>query len=147
MGVGYICVTNQNLRMVCSGKLGEAFEKIIISNKGNLISRFFEPVRELLDKTTVSAIDQYWTIPNSSIRDAQILADEFLIDKDPLLFIAIPLVTYEVYAHSRFMEEMSTALNMAMTGKFSEIWLRDTRFLSQAIELAKQASSQPLVVV
>ncbi len=81
MGVGYICLTDQNLRIVCLRLLGESFERVRKSNKGGLVSRFLEPLRELLDKTTVSTADQYWTIPNSSIQGAQILTDEFLMGK------------------------------------------------------------------
>lgn len=120
LGVGYVCLTDQNLRIVSLGKPSEILEKERKNDNRGVLSFVLGPLREYMDKTKVETTDQLWTVSNRNIKDAQILTDEFLMGKDSLLFIATPLVTYQVYTSS--LQMLSAAINMAMSGKFSEIW-------------------------
>jgi hypothetical protein len=120
IGLGYVCLTDQNLRIISLGKPSELIERERKNSKRGIGSILFGPLRELLDKTGVSTIDQNWVIPNNTLQGAQLLTDAFLMEDKPLLFVKTPLTTFEILTAS--MDELNVAISMAITGKLTEIW-------------------------
>jgi len=109
-GFGYIGLTDQALHLVSLGDLSRRYLK----GRGLLRRAFFALLRNI-DFQSVEKQDRTWTVPYSSITDAQRVEDD--------IHLATPAETWQlqpIYTDSH--STILTAITMGRAGKLATIW-------------------------
>lgn len=116
IGQGYICITRQNIHIVSKGNLAQIIEK---STKNSLsFLRHFLPGG---DKTEYVKADQYWVVPNNTIKSARIIKDPYIGQNS--VRIMVEDMPWDIYGYWSDQDDITlTCLNMAKAGKFANIW-------------------------
>ena len=138
IGGGYLCLTDQNVRIVSLGQMNNFLEAHVKKGVSSFVADVLTGVAGgVVEHPEISKDDKLWTIPNQTIVGAQI--------SESGLTIATAVMRWSVndFGFGGESELMSVALNMAMTGKLARIGSAtkgnlESKSSEEAIKLLKQ---------
>jgi len=119
LGAGYVCISDQNLRIISLGQLGPVLKSITKKGAAGFLGDVFTGVGGgVVEHQEVSSEDQVWTIPNETLLGAQTSNGQVLVSTAVMKWQLLPAIDPPLLA---------AAINMAMTGKLARTGLANKK--------------------